>query len=40
MRLPAGLALPAFLQALSVPSPLFQPLPGGQPVYESLIGCL
>jgi hypothetical protein len=39
-RLPPGLTLPEFYQALAVSSPLFAPLPGGEPIYESLIGCL
>lgn len=40
IALPPGLTLPEFHQALAVDQPLFQPLPGGQPIYESLIGCL
>ncbi len=39
--LAAGTRLEAFYQALSVPNPLFEPLPGtGKAIYESLIGCL
>jgi hypothetical protein len=40
IALPPGLTLPEFHRALAVERPLFEPLPGGQPIYESLIGCL
>ncbi len=40
IALPPGLTLPEFHRALAVPNPLFRPLPGGQPIYENLIGCL
>lgn len=40
IRLPAGLTLPVMYQALAGPEPLFTALPGGQPIYESLIDCL